>query len=327
MNGITFLGKHSYKDLGITMSPERGIGIPNKIKNKHRVPFSNVTYDFSRLYGEETYGERTLTYNFNIGGIRVTKEQMIAEKTKIVNWLMHSDGKQTLYDDTIPGWHFLAEVEGGMAFQENWRTGILTVTFTAYPFMIRDVNEGGDIWDTFNFDYDVSQKTAFSLGGGWDINGLNELNIGELVNIGAWAVYKVNAIGRSRSIVEKRASSVSWSNFDYKLEGIEEWIYGADIIQAQRGTNRLDISINNNGAVSVGVEVRINGDSVSIVKDGDVYNFSADSWTQSHMKYTNDGSTFIYGSNIFRLKPGENIITLYTHLKTDIEFRFYKELI
>lgn len=159
------------------------------------------------------------------------------------------------------------------------------------------------------------------------MNGLNELNIGELATIGAWAVYKVNAIGRSRSIVEKRASSVSWSNFDYKLEGIEEWIYGADIIQAQRGTNRLDISINNNGAVSVGAEVRINGDSVSIVKDGDVYNFSADSWTQSHMEYTNDGSTFIYDSNIFRLKPGENIITLYTHLKTDIEFRFYKELI
>lgn len=310
MNGITFLGKHSYKDLGITMSPERNIGIPNKIKNKHRVPFSNVTYDFSRLYGEETYGERTLTYNFNIGGIRATKEQMVSEKTKIVNWLMHSDGKQALYDDTIPGWHFLAEVEGGMVFQENWRTGILTVTFTAYPFMIRNISED-DVWDTFNFEYDVVQTMSATSSMGT----FKELAVGSYATVGAYATYydgweniSRSRIGTSRKIISIQSTTQGNSKRAYELEGIEGLVLEQDLVQSRVSPTR--ITLINNGTVGVMCEVTTNN-KISIVKGNTVYNIFP-------------GTT---KDPVFKLDVGINELEITSIYDTDIKFAFYKELI
>lgn len=163
MYGIKYLGKHSYSDLGITMAPGCEIGIPNKKKILVNVPFSNEEYDFSEIYGSQTYEPRTLKYHFNIKD--TTKERMITKKTKILNWLMNSHGKQKLYDDVYPGYYFLAEIEGSTSFSENWADGILTVTFKAYPFMIAELPEGNDIWDSFNFELDVAQKTSFTVNG------------------------------------------------------------------------------------------------------------------------------------------------------------------
>jgi hypothetical protein len=89
--GITYLGKHSYNDFGITMSPVREVGIPNKKKTKLTVPFSNVTYDYSELFGSQVYEERTIKYTFNIAnrGIQ-TKDEMNWVKTSLINWLMNS---------------------------------------------------------------------------------------------------------------------------------------------------------------------------------------------------------------------------------------------
>lgn len=171
MYGISFNGKHSLHDFGVTMPPGKSIGFPDKNKIIVGVPFSNSVYDFSELYGSQTYGTRQLTYPFNIWDR--TKERMNVKKTQIINWLMGGSGKQKLYDDTFPGYYFLAEVEGGSAFSENHETGILTVTFTAYPFMIADQHEGNDIWDTFNFELDVAQVTEFDVSGSLEVILLN----------------------------------------------------------------------------------------------------------------------------------------------------------
>src|SRR5690625_3925377 len=153
MYGIRFNGKHSHTDMGVTLGIERDIGYPEKEKIKVKVPFSNIEYDFSEIYGEQTYTERLLTYTLNIldkNVINDTQRINILE-TKISNWLMNSSGKQRLYDDAIPGYYYYAEVEGGVSFDGLWNHGTLTVEFTAYPFMISELEEGNDIWDTFNF--------------------------------------------------------------------------------------------------------------------------------------------------------------------------------
>jgi len=157
--GIKFNGYHSYTDKGLIMAPGKKIGRPSKEKIKIKVPFSNVEYDFSELYGSQTYTNRELTYPFNLLG--KTKEEMSMEATSIINWLMNSRGKQTLWDDAIPGYHFLAEVENETDFKENWADGVITVKFTAYPFMICDYAEGTDIWDEFNFITDMVQDSSF----------------------------------------------------------------------------------------------------------------------------------------------------------------------
>ncbi|MDK8641335.1 phage tail protein [Niallia taxi] len=165
MYGIRFNGKHSYEDMGYTMPYEdREIGFSSKNKIIVTVPFSNVEHDFSEIYGSQSYSTRQLRYAFN-----VLKEgnwshrAMEFQKTKLINWLMNSKGKKRLYDDDIPGYYFLAEVESQADFVDDIETGTLSVTFKAYPFMIADLPEGHDIWDSFNFELDVAQQTEFNV--------------------------------------------------------------------------------------------------------------------------------------------------------------------
>jgi phage-related protein len=175
MYGIKFNGKHSYRDFGVTLGVDKEIGYPEKEKIKVKVPFSNIEYDFSQIYGEQTYTTRTLTYTLNVldkNKINTTQRINLLE-TRLSNWLLNSNGKQKLYDDAIPGYYYLAEVESGLSFDELWNSGTLTVEFTAYPFMISELPEGHDIWDKFNFELDAAQTVEFTVNGTLDITLLN----------------------------------------------------------------------------------------------------------------------------------------------------------
>src|SRR5690625_5026438 len=170
MYGFRYNGKHTYDDFGITVS-EKDVGYPEKNKIKVAVPFSNIEYDFSEVYGDQTYTERPITFVLNVIDKHVLNDtqRVNALETSLVNWLMNSNGKQRLYDDAMPGYYYLAEVEGGLNFDELWNHGKLTVVFTAYPFMISEHAEGNDIWDTFNFELDVAQITEFEVNGSLEV--------------------------------------------------------------------------------------------------------------------------------------------------------------
>ena len=164
--GITFNGKHSYRDMDITMTGERVIGYPDKRKIKIAPPFSNITYDFSELYGDQVYEERLLTYRFNmINYSSMNYAGVQHEATKVVNWLMNSNGKKKLTDPDVDGYYFLAEVEGGVDLEHFITSGVLNVTFVAYPFKISELQEGHDIWDEFNFELDIAQETKHTVNG------------------------------------------------------------------------------------------------------------------------------------------------------------------
>ncbi|MCU5028583.1 phage tail protein [Bacillus thuringiensis serovar brasilensis] len=175
MYGINFNGRHSYSDMGYTMPADgRDIGFPSKEKIVVKVPFSNVEYDFSEIYGSQTYTSRPLKYTFNVlKRGNWTPQALHMEKTKLINWIMNSGGRQKLYDDDIPGYYFLAEVESESSFEDDFETGTLSVTFRAYPFMIAELYEGNDIWDTFSFDLDVAQTTEFTVNGTLRVTLLN----------------------------------------------------------------------------------------------------------------------------------------------------------
>ncbi len=169
--GIRKNNKHSFEDFGLTIKSKK-IGNPKKNKIKEEVPFMNGSYDFSLLYGEQTYSERQLEYTFNLN--EKNKIAMNIKKIQVLEWL-NDGGKEPLYDDAIPGFYFLAEVEDD-DFSEDGNVGELTVTFSAYPYKIASKNEGNDIWDEFNFELDCSQDTKFKVDG--------EKNI-EIYNIGS----------------------------------------------------------------------------------------------------------------------------------------------
>lgn len=166
MYGFTFNGKHTFDDFGITIA-EKDVGYPEKKKIKVAVPFSNIEYDFSEIYGEQTYTERSIIFVLNVLDKHLLNDTVRINviETSLTNWLMNSNGKQKLYDDSMPNYYYLAEVEGGLNFEELHNYGTLTVEFTAYPFMIAELAEGDDLWDPFNFELDVAQITNFEVNG------------------------------------------------------------------------------------------------------------------------------------------------------------------
>lgn len=326
-SGITFLGKHSYNDFGITMATQREVGIPNKKKSKLSVPFSNVTYDYSEIFGSQTYEERTVKYTFNIANRSIKrKDEMNWIKTVMINWLMNSHGKQPLYDDYYPGVYFLAEVEGNSNFVENWRNGYLEVTFTAYPFMIFNNPEGSDIWDDFNFLFDVIQDTTFTIPS--SASDYKALAVGSTATIGAWASQTVGGtpgelasyVGVSGKILAVDSYSYSLSNRIYTVEGFSEPIYEQDIVQACN--KYVDVTLINTGTPSVLPELTMTRNyPTDPTPKVSIHNLDTD------MVYNFVGTNPV--NYLFQLSSGENRLRLYHGIQGDhtIDFKFHKELI
>ena len=173
MIGIVKGGKRSYDDFGLTV---RDTTTETKKKNKTlvKIPFMNGSYDFSSLYGGQTYEEETRTYEFNL--IAKDKYDLEIQKIKVSDWLL--DGEQAeIYDDLLAGYHRLAECID-LSFEENYNYAKVTANFRAYPFKISNLCEGHDIWDELNVELDVSQEVSF------DVNGVkNEVLINNGSNV------------------------------------------------------------------------------------------------------------------------------------------------
>lgn len=225
MYGFKFNGRHTFDDFGITVS-SKNVGYPDKKKIKVAIPFSNVEYDFSELYGDQTYTERPITFVLNVIDKHVLNDTQRVNtlETSLVNWLMNSNGKQRLYDDATPGYYYLAEVEGGLDFDELWNHGTLTVEFTAYPFMIAELEEGNDIWDTFNFELDVAQVTEFKANGTLDV-----------------ILYNVGTPGLNPKITTSAPMEIVKDNITYNLpSGTSQ----SDDFKLSSGENKLTIKGN-----------------------------------------------------------------------------------
>ena len=62
--GIIKSNKHSYYDFGLKII-SREFNPPSKKKVKETLPYMNGSYDFSSLYGDNVYEERTVKYVFD----------------------------------------------------------------------------------------------------------------------------------------------------------------------------------------------------------------------------------------------------------------------
>lgn len=190
--GITYLGKHSYRDYRLTIAT-REIGYPDKIKNKVQPYGSNIEYDFSTTNGYQTYTPREATYQFNIANQRIqSKQVMYQTRMRLINWLMNSTGKHELWDDYIENYHFLGEVEDAPRVTENWIDGTVDVTFLCYSFLISDFYEGDDLWDTFDFEFGVSQPTSFGPMPIPTIADFKPLKVGDRVALVPWNSFTNN---------------------------------------------------------------------------------------------------------------------------------------
>ena len=124
--------KYSYDDFEANVK-ERKIGSPKKKVVKDTVPFSNVTYDFSKIDGELYWEERTLEYIFEIDAM--TPEELEEKKTDFKLWIMNVF-EEELFDPFIEDYHFIATFDDIDFDDSEIEKTTITVTFSAYPFMI-----------------------------------------------------------------------------------------------------------------------------------------------------------------------------------------------
>lgn len=171
--GITFQNKHSWRDFGLRVIGKK-ITFPAKNKVTIQPPYSNQLIDLSAFYNEQTFNDRTFQVTFLIiDRQRVSKEVLYTAWAKIVNWLMTPTGRQPLIDDVMSEHYYLGEVVDAPTWEEFRVHGKFTVTWACYPFRISRLAEGNDIWDTFNFDFDVAQQVGYDVDGSRNIVLLN----------------------------------------------------------------------------------------------------------------------------------------------------------
>ena len=215
--GITLNNKHSYNDFGLRII-SRDIDSPTKKKIKASVPFMNGDYDFSLIYGDQVYENRTLTYKFDLW--YENKIEYMNKKIQMLEWLTNGI-KEKLYDDLIPGYYFLVDCSDSVNFDEYFNGANITVTFTAYPFKISKLQEGHDIWDEFNFELDVTQFVVFN------VKGIETI---ELYNVGNISSNPI-VVCSSNMIIEKDGIT-----YNFKAGENESWNF-----KLNKGLNKMTV--------------------------------------------------------------------------------------
>ena len=132
-NGIRVGGKHSFDDFGLVIN-SREIGYPQKQSIRKTVPFMNGFYDYTNLYGSPAWGERVITYSFDVTGFTV--EEMEAERQEVVNWLCNIHDED-IFDDAFPDYHFRGSFEE-IGTSEDGEQSTISFSFVCYPFRIQN---------------------------------------------------------------------------------------------------------------------------------------------------------------------------------------------
>lgn len=125
--------KASFDDFGASVA-SRTIQPPSKKTIKETVPFSNVTYDFSKINGELFWNERVLEYVFEI--IADNPESLERKKADFSKWVMNVMNEK-IHDPYEPDFHYIGTYDNLNYEDEDCvEKTTATVNFTAYPYKI-----------------------------------------------------------------------------------------------------------------------------------------------------------------------------------------------
>lgn len=156
-----FNNKKSYDDFNLTVVDVE-VGYPSVNVISQSIPYMNGTYDFSSLYGGQTYSNRTITIKAAVNDlVDLSRTRLSMTYVNIVNWLFNS-GIALLKID-FNEYLFSGRVVNVSTLEDFLSSAAITISFDCYPFRVSEKYEGDDIWDVFNFELDYAQDTKFSV--------------------------------------------------------------------------------------------------------------------------------------------------------------------
>lgn len=151
----------SFDDFELIIS-EVTIGNPSVNVISQTVPFMHGQYDFSSIYGGQSYSNRQIKMILFVDHlVDYSRTRLNIMYDKIINWLFQSE-MSTLKIDYVEH-TFQGRVISISEKQRFIDTESIEVTFDCYPFRISEYEEGHDIWDIFNFELDYAQQTQFNV--------------------------------------------------------------------------------------------------------------------------------------------------------------------
>lgn len=125
--------KASFDDFGASLN-KRTFHAPKKKEIKETVPFSNITYDFTKINGEIYWEQRELECIFEI--MADTPEELERKKTVFSNWVMNVI-EEKIPDPYFPYYHFIATFSDiSYEDEEGLEKTTITVKFSAYPYKV-----------------------------------------------------------------------------------------------------------------------------------------------------------------------------------------------
>lgn len=129
-------GRASFDDFGASVAG-RAKNAPKKKEIKEKVPFSNITYDFTKINGEIFWEERELEYDFEmIAPDPVKLEDM---RTAFESWILNII-QEELHDPIIPDYHYIVTyADVSYTDDEGLEKTTAKVKFTAYPYKVANV--------------------------------------------------------------------------------------------------------------------------------------------------------------------------------------------
>lgn len=140
--GIEFAGKHSYRDFKITLQSAPKISGPKLNVIKEEIPYMDGVYDFTDLNGTASFGEREITFNFNVIGSNFN--DLLLKAAAVKEWLFNGKIGVLKYDAVHDFYYLQARCVSAELSDVNKRhtTATLSVTFSTAPYM---TNGGVDI--------------------------------------------------------------------------------------------------------------------------------------------------------------------------------------
>lgn len=171
MKGVTFDGKHSFKDFGLFL---KSFSIETPEPKLQTVDIHGVqgVIDLSEMLGEIFYKNRKLTFEF-VAAKDSSDALVLLSK---VEAYMHGKIMQVTLDDD-PRFYYLGRVVVDK-FKTDSRSGLITVVVDAEPYKYEyDFNGDDWLWDPFDFETGIIRKTAYEVHGSLTVDLINRAMI------------------------------------------------------------------------------------------------------------------------------------------------------